>query len=150
MTTPRTPLPLSAPPRPDEELQALCDTATPPPWEVYDSNQGVWPPRPGWSVANDAFHNPPADEDAPWISVDVYVGTKADADFIAAARSAVPSLLARVVAAEKKLAAVDALCADAERIAAAMGRDITDEGYPAWVETEKLREILDDASEVTR
>jgi hypothetical protein len=86
--------------RPVEELQALCDAATPGPWEVYDSNEGTWPPRPGWSVANDAFHNPPADEDAPWISVDVHVGTKADADFIAAARTALPSLLARLRAAE--------------------------------------------------
>lgn len=88
-----------------DEIEALAKRATPGPWAAYDSNEGTWPPRPGWSVANDAFHNPPADdEDAPWIAVDLHVGQQADAEFIAAADpSTVLALIARTRAVEDAL-----------------------------------------------
>src|SRR4051812_14193337 len=80
------------------EARRLADAATEGPWEAYDSNEGMWPPRPGWSVANEAFHNPPADEDAQWLAVDVHVGSKADADLIAASRTLLPELADRLAA----------------------------------------------------
>lgn len=57
---------------------------TPGPWEVYDPNEGGFPPHPLWCVANDEFHNPTG-EDEPCLNVVVECGTKEDALLIAAA-----------------------------------------------------------------
>lgn len=46
-------------------MRELAERATEGPWEKCDFNAGAHPPRPLWGVANDAFHNPPADEDEP-------------------------------------------------------------------------------------
>lgn len=80
-----------------DALQALAEQATPGPWGAYDANEGEYPPRPLWSVANDAFHNPTG-EDLAAIDLSIwhsYCG-KPDAEFIAAAREAVPALIARI------------------------------------------------------
>lgn len=78
-------------------VQQRADAATDGPWKAYDSNEET-DYLPLWSVANDAFHNPPADEGAPWVAVDVQVGHRADAEFIAAARTDVPRLVAALTA----------------------------------------------------
>lgn len=68
-----------------KELEAIkerAEKATPGPWEVYDPNEGTGH-SPLWCVANEAFHNPPADEEAEWLGVEIYVGDKEDAEFIA-------------------------------------------------------------------
>ena len=104
MTTPHTPLPLSAPPRPDEELQALCEAAKPGPWSIIST-----------SVCR--IYGPDAVERRQVFTPSLArVDHPDDAAFIAAARQAVPSLLARVVATEKKLAAVEAECDRIERM----------------------------------
>ena len=96
--------------RPDEELQALYDAATPGPWfaasmEGDDESWFIWSAEQEdgtpFPVALMSYEGPDVDSDGE--------REEADAEFIAAARSALPSLLARVVAAEKKLAAVEAL-----------------------------------------
>lgn len=70
--------------RTDDEIRALCEAATPGPW-VQNGRNGVHTPR-GSCVA--LSHG--ADGASP----------EHDAEFIAAARSLVPSLLARVEAAQ--------------------------------------------------
>lgn len=67
-----------------ETLRALSEAAAPGPWTHSDENAGT-EYRPGWVVTNDAFHNPPADDDEPWLAVELHTGTEADAAFIAAA-----------------------------------------------------------------
>ena len=57
---------------------------TPGPWAAYNGNEGT-DYFPSWEVANDAYHNPPADDDAPWIAVHLTTGVKADAYLIALA-----------------------------------------------------------------
>ena len=69
---------------------------TPGPWETYNANEGT-DYFPAWEVANDAYHNPPADEDAPWIAVHLTTGVKADAELIALA----PELAAAVLAVDQ-------------------------------------------------
>ena len=76
-----------------DAIRARCEAATPGPWTAYNANEGT-EYQPAWEVANDAFHNPPADEDAPWIAVHLETGIKDDAEFIAHAREDVPALLA--------------------------------------------------------
>jgi uncharacterized PurR-regulated membrane protein YhhQ (DUF165 family) len=44
-----------------------------------------------WTVANDAFHNPHG-KDEPWIAVELHTGLRADAEFIAHARTDIPAL----------------------------------------------------------
>jgi hypothetical protein len=75
-----------------DHLVALERAATPGPWQHFDANEGTGH-FPGWMVANDAFHNPPADEDAPWLAVELHTGVEADAALIAAVRNALPALL---------------------------------------------------------
>jgi hypothetical protein len=70
--------------------------ATPGPWTAGNLNEDAEGQRPLWGVTNDAFRNPPADDDAPWIAVEVHVGDHADAEFIAHARRDIPALLAEV------------------------------------------------------
>lgn len=101
--------------RPDEKLQALCDAATPGPWHASYNVHGdpavvTDPRRPSFSTVAQ-------------VSVAPADYGRANTAFIAAARSAVPSLLAgrrellaRVVATEKKLAAVEAECDRIERM----------------------------------
>jgi hypothetical protein len=64
----------------DEERMAR--EATPGPWEVDNPNSGSGYP-PFWNIVNDAFVNPPADDDEPWLAVELHTGVKADADHIA-------------------------------------------------------------------
>ena len=54
-------------------------------WQVEDANEGDGNYRPLWMVTNDAFHNPPSNEDEPWLAVEIHTGTKATAEHIAAA-----------------------------------------------------------------
>ena len=82
------------------DLQAIADVATPGPWEVYDANEDSGH-GPLWCVANDAFHNPPADDNDPWVAVEVHVGGREDAELIAAMRNDLPKLLAVVEAANE-------------------------------------------------
>ncbi|WIV32204.1 hypothetical protein QN084_06225 [Paenarthrobacter sp. R1] len=102
MTTPGIPALL-------EPIQERLDAATPGPWETYDANEGEWPPRPMWCVANDAFHNPTADEDEPWLAVEIHTGCKEDADFIAASPTDTARLLAAVKAVEEWCLNLDAV-----------------------------------------
>ena len=91
--------------RPDEELQALCDAATPGPWYVVE------PPFIESDMVPFIVAGSPSPDGGRFVcdldnmSGEAPANPFADASFIAAARSALPSLLARVVAAEKKLAA---------------------------------------------
>lgn len=91
-----------------DAIRARLDAACPGPWKVYNGNEGSVDYGPLWAVANDAFHNPPEDDDTPWIAVDVHTGLQADAEFIAHARQDIPALLAEI----------DRLRADAARLAA--------------------------------
>lgn len=79
-----------------DPIRARLEAACPGPWRKYNSNEGSVDYGPLWAVANDAYHNPPADDDTPWIAVDVHTGLEADADFIAHARDDSPLLLAEV------------------------------------------------------
>jgi len=63
-----------------------------------------------WCVANDAFHNPPVDEDAPWLAVEVHTGVKEDAEFIANAPADVAHLLAVVEAISGHLELAERMC----------------------------------------
>jgi hypothetical protein len=70
-------------------------------WIKVDFNEGDGhPPRPLWGVSNDAYFNPPTDEDAPWLAVEIMTGTEATAEHIAswhpAVALAVADLLERV------------------------------------------------------
>ena len=56
-------------------------------WVKCDFNDGDH--RPLWGVANDAFFNPPADEDVPWLAIEVHTGTEATAEHIASWHPAV-------------------------------------------------------------
>ena len=78
-----------------KEIQERLDKATPGVWEVYNANEGT-DYGPMWCIANDAFHNPPADDNEPWLAVEVHTGRKCDADFIAHAISDIPFLLAEI------------------------------------------------------
>ena len=77
------------------ELKRLAEAATPGPWIAYDENEGVFPPRPLWCVANDQYHNP-IGNDEPCFGATLEYGSGGDAEFIAAAREAIPRLIAHV------------------------------------------------------
>jgi hypothetical protein len=100
---------MTATPERLDAITARLDAATPGPWEAYDANEGEWPPRPMWCVANDAFHNPPEDEDAPWLAVEVHTGVKRDAEFIANAPADIAYLLTELQKRDDALAGVGAL-----------------------------------------
>jgi hypothetical protein len=55
----------------------------PGPWLLTDPNEGSGV-GPLWTVVNDAFLNPPADENAPWLAVELHTGTKDEAEYVAA------------------------------------------------------------------
>lgn len=78
------------------QIKARAEEATEGPWEVYDANEGMFPPRPLWSVDNEAnrSHEDYGDEDY-WPAIDLHLetGAKEDAEFIAAARDNVPRLV---------------------------------------------------------
>jgi hypothetical protein len=74
-------------------LRERAGAATPGPWQHSDANEGTMH-HPGWMVTNDAFHNPPADEDAPWLAVELHTGVEADAAYIATVDPAVGLALA--------------------------------------------------------
>ena len=76
-----------------DEIRKRAEAASPGPWEMYDANEGMNPPRPCWSVANDSYHNPLGEEDPPAVDITVSYGWREDAEFIAAARTDVPALL---------------------------------------------------------
>ena len=57
-------------------------------WQVEDANEGT-EYHPLWMVTNDAFHNPSANDDEPWLAVEVHTGTKATAEHIASWHPAV-------------------------------------------------------------
>lgn len=77
-----------------DEIQQRVAAATPGPWEVTDANEGMHEYGPMWMITNDEFHNPSGGEDEPWLAVEMHVGDKDDAEFIAHARAAVPRLAA--------------------------------------------------------
>jgi hypothetical protein len=79
-----------------DAIEASANAATPGPWQVTDHNEGLDPPRPLWGVTNDEYHNPSADDDAPWIAVEIRIGDRADAEFIARARTDVPKMAAEI------------------------------------------------------
>lgn len=64
-----------------DSVRKRLEAAAPGPWEAYDANGGEQ--RPMWCVANDAFHNPSADDNEPWIAVEIRTGYRADAELIA-------------------------------------------------------------------
>lgn len=97
-----------------DHIRSIHAGITPGDWEMYDANDGEWPPRPMWCVANDAFHNPSDNEDAPWMAVEIHTGCKADAAFIAAAPSMVAHLLGIVERVEGVLARLGEEAANAE------------------------------------
>lgn len=73
------------------KLREHDQAATPGPWIVDDPNEGDH--LPFWMVINDAFLNPPADdEDAPWLAVELHTGVEADARLIALMRTLLPTL----------------------------------------------------------
>lgn len=81
------------------DLDALAAAAEAEPsrgWFKEDGNEGT-EYFPMWMVVNDAFHNPPADEDEPWLAVEIHTGTEQTADFIAAANpTTILALIAHV------------------------------------------------------
>lgn len=77
-----------------EQIRERAAAATPGPWGEFDGNEGIRERGPMWMVANDEFHNPGPDPDAPWLAVEIHVGVKEDAEFIAHARTDLPFLLA--------------------------------------------------------
>jgi Ead/Ea22-like protein len=101
-------------------LRAVAEAAGSGSWEMYDPNEGTWPPRPLWSVANDAYHHPPVEADEPWPAFNAYLetGLKEDAVHIATFDPpTVLQLLDRLEAAESMrcLSEHDADDADAHR-----------------------------------
>jgi len=79
-----------------DALKALDQAATPGPWQAYNANEGTSSP-PAWAVCNDAYVNPlDHPEDAPAVDITVTYGTREDAELIAAARRALPALVAEV------------------------------------------------------
>ena len=88
------------------KLREIAEAATPGPWGVYDANEGMSPPRPYWSVANNEFHNP-TNLDALAIDISVDYGDKADADHIATFDP--PTVLALIDEVERLRAQVDAV-----------------------------------------
>lgn len=59
-------------------------------WTKVDFNEGDgYPFRPLWGISNDAYFNPPADEDEPWLAVEIHTGTEATAEHIASWHPAV-------------------------------------------------------------
>lgn len=67
-----------------EAMEAAAKAATPGEWIKCDFNEGDGsPPRPLWGVATEAFWNPSADEDEPWLAVELHTGVEADATHIA-------------------------------------------------------------------
>ena len=59
-------------------------------WYKVDFNEGDDPMYcPLWGVSNDVYFNPPADDDAPWLAVEVHTGTEATAEHIASWHPAV-------------------------------------------------------------
>lgn len=96
-----------------DTLQRLCDAAAPGPWTLHDVNEGTGTP-PAWHIANDAYHNP-SDDGADAFGTFLDFGYREDAEFIAAARTAMPELIAEVrrlqavADAAKALRAADAL-----------------------------------------
>lgn len=68
-----------------ERLRGLAEAEASSGWYKVDFNDGDDPAyRPLWGVANDAYFNPPADEETPWLAVEVHTGTEATAALIAA------------------------------------------------------------------
>lgn len=61
------------------------------PWFVANSNENT-EYMPFWQVMNHAYLNDPGTEDDVYCDVEMYVGSKADAEFIALARTALPKL----------------------------------------------------------
>ena len=53
-------------------------------WYKVDFNEGDGHPyRPLWGVSNEAYFDPPADEDVPWLAVEIHTGLEATAEHIA-------------------------------------------------------------------
>ena len=86
------------------KLREIAAAATPGPWGVYDANEGMSPPRPYWSVANNEFHNP-TNLDALAIDISIDYGDKDDAAHIAAFDP--PTVLALIDEVERLRAVVD-------------------------------------------
>ena len=80
------------------KLREIAAAATPGPWGVYDANEGMSPPRPYWSVANNEFHNP-TNLDALAIDISIDYGDKDDAAHIAAFDP--PTVLALIAEVER-------------------------------------------------
>jgi hypothetical protein len=70
-------------------IRERAEKATPGPWLVSDTIEGMWPPRPGWQIVNDAYLNPLVDDDELWLAVELHTGCEADAEHIAALHPAV-------------------------------------------------------------
>lgn len=100
-------------------LRAVAEAAGSGSWEMYDPNEGTWPPRPLWSVANDAYHHPPVEADEPWPAFNAYLetGLKEDAVHIATFDPpTVLQLLGRLEAAESMRCVSDHDCDDADAL----------------------------------
>ena len=100
-------------------LRAVAKAAGSGAWELYDPNEGTWPPRPLWSVANDAYHHPPSEADAPWPAFNAYLetGLKEDAVHIATFDPpTVLELLERLEAAEAMRCVSEHDCDDVDVI----------------------------------
>ena len=64
------------------------------PWEVCDHNEGMSPPRPLWGIVNEAYLNPPEDDEAPWVAVEIHTGDKSTAELVVALSRTVEPMLA--------------------------------------------------------
>lgn len=90
------------------ELHALANAASDGPWFTSDPNEGSGH-GPLWHVHNDAYINPHLTEDEAesGFGAIIELGSRDDAEFIAAARKAVPVLLAEVERLRGELAAFE-------------------------------------------
>ena len=53
-------------------------------WYKVDFNEGDgYPYRPLWGVSNEAYFDPSAEEDVPWLAVEIHTGLEATAEHIA-------------------------------------------------------------------
>ena len=101
------------------QLRAVAEAAGSGSWKMYDPNEGTWPPRPLWSVANDAYHHPPIEAHAPWPAFNAYLDTGLKEDAVHMATFDPPTvlqLLDRLQAAEAMRCVSDHDCDDVDAI----------------------------------
>lgn len=76
-----------------DAIRATCEAATDGPWLADNPNSQE---SPLWQVSNDAYVNPTDVNDGRAFSAIVDCGSRADAEFIASARTDAPEMLAEI------------------------------------------------------